>query len=67
MSERRQPVRVRLPGFISDETEVGLGDIVTRATSAVGIRPCGPCGRRRATLNQWLVFGGSRRHLGGRP
>lgn len=55
----RQPYRVRLPGFISDE-EIGLGDVIKRATSAVGIRPCGGCEHRAATLNRWMVFSGRR-------
>ena len=55
----RQPYRVRLPGFISDE-EVGLGDVIKRATSAVGIRPCSGCARRAAALNRWVTFTGGR-------
>ena len=55
----RQPYRVRLPGFISDE-DVGLGDVIKRATSALGIRPCGSCARRAAALNRWLTFSGRR-------
>jgi hypothetical protein len=47
--------RVRLPGFIT-EKEIGLGDVIKRATSAVGIRPCAGCERRAAALNRWLVF-----------
>ena len=54
-----QPYRVRLPGFISDE-DIGLGDVIKRATAAVGIRPCGGCARRAATLNRWLSFSGRR-------
>lgn len=50
---------VRLPGFISDE-EVGLGDLIKRATSAIGLRPCGGCKRRAAALNRWMVFSGKR-------
>jgi len=53
------PHRVRLPGFVSD-SEVGLGDVIKRATSLVGIRPCGPCQRRAASLNHWMVFSGHR-------
>lgn len=49
-----RPYKVRLPGFISGE--IGLGDVVKRATSAAGIKPCGGCARRAATLNRWLVF-----------
>jgi hypothetical protein len=50
------PYRVRLPGFISDEREVGLGDVITRAVYRVGIRPCADCGRRAAALNRWVIF-----------
>jgi hypothetical protein len=49
--------RVRLPGFITDE-DVGLGDLIKRATSSVGIRPCGGCAARAQRLNSWLVFSG---------
>jgi hypothetical protein len=47
--------RVRLPGFVTDE-EIGLGDALKRATSYVGIRPCGGCRQRAALLNRWVVF-----------
>lgn len=51
---------VRLPGFVADH-EVGLGDVIKRATSAVGIQPCGGCEERARRLNQWLVFTPKRR------
>lgn len=47
--------RVRLPGFISDK-EVGLGDVLKRTTSYLGIRPCEGCNRRADALNRWMVF-----------
>jgi hypothetical protein len=56
-TKKRQPYRVRLPGFVSDK-DVGLGDAVTRATLRFGIKPCDGCKRRGATLNRWLVFSG---------
>jgi hypothetical protein len=56
----RRPRQVRLPGFVSDEP-VGLGDAIKRATSLVGIRPCGGCLERAAQLNRRVVFTG-RRH-----
>ncbi len=56
-----QPRQVRLPGFILDE-DLGLGNIVKRVTSTLGIKPCGGCEQRAARLNQWLVFTGSRRN-----
>jgi hypothetical protein len=49
------PLRVRLPGFVKDE-EIGLGDVIKRATYSIGVRPCGGCGRRAGTLNRWVVF-----------
>ena len=54
---RRPAHQVRLPGFISDE-EAGLGDVIKRATSYIGIKPCGGCERRAAVLNRWVTFTG---------
>lgn len=56
---KRQPYRLRLPGFITEE-DVGLGDVIKRATSSVGIKPCGGCERRAAALNRWVVFSARR-------
>jgi len=56
----RPPRRARLPGFITGD-EVGLGDVITRAASYVGIQPCGSCARRAAALNRWMVFTGRQR------
>jgi Translation initiation factor IF-2, N-terminal region len=53
----RQPYQVRLPGFVSEE-DIGLGEAIKRATSTIGVRPCGGCGRRAAALNRWMVFSG---------
>ena len=52
---RKTPYQVRLPGFVR-ENEVGLGEVIKRATSATGITPCAPCEQRAAVLNRWLVF-----------
>lgn len=54
-----KPYRVRLPGFISDR-EIGLGEVIKRATYAVGIKPCGGCARRASALNRWMTFSGKR-------
>jgi hypothetical protein len=51
----REPYRVRMPGFVREQ-EVGLGDVIKRATASAGIRPCGGCLGRAATLNRWVVF-----------
>jgi hypothetical protein len=58
-SNKSSPYRVRLPGFTADK-EAGLGDAIKRATSAVGIRPCGGCERRAIALNRRFVFTGRR-------
>ena len=58
-SSKGEPYRVRLPGFITDK-EIGLGDVIKRATSSIGIRPCGGCESRAAVLNHWFVFSGRR-------
>jgi hypothetical protein len=58
-TREHRPHRVRLPGFIT-EKEVGLGDVIKRATNAIGIRPCAGCERRAAALNRWFVFTGWR-------
>jgi hypothetical protein len=55
----RRPYKVRLPGFISDE-DIGLGDAIKSATSAIGIKPCGGCAHRAAALNRWMVISGKR-------
>ena len=49
--------RVRLPGFVRDQ-DIGLGDAVSRVTARFGVRPCGRCRRRAATLNRWVRFEG---------
>lgn len=51
----RPRYRMRLPGFLIEE-EIGLGDVIKHATSALGVPPCGECARRAATLNRWVVF-----------
>jgi hypothetical protein len=52
---KNAPHKVRLPGFITDK-EIGLGDVIKRTTSYIGIRPCAGCESRATALNRWLVF-----------
>jgi hypothetical protein len=47
--------RIHLPGFIQ-EREIGLGDVIKRATAAMGIKPCSDCAHRAAALNRWMTF-----------
>jgi len=54
-----QPYKVRLPG-LSVGQEIGLGDAIKRATSAMGIKPCAPCQKRAEALNRRITFSGYR-------
>ena len=56
-AEAPHPHRLRLPRFLG-RFEIGLGDLIKRMTSAVGITPCVGCERRAQTLNRWLVLSG---------
>jgi hypothetical protein len=47
---------VALPNFVSKK-EIGLGDVIRRATSAMGIKPCPACEKRARSLNERVVFG----------
>ncbi len=35
----------------------GLGDTIAKITSAVGIKSCGKCKKRQATLNKLVPYG----------
>lgn len=52
---RVSPRKIALPGFILDQN-IGLGDVISRATSAFGIEGCNSCNQRAQKLNSWLVF-----------
>ena len=51
----RPPHVVRLPGFLIKD-EVGLGNVVKKATYALGVTPCSACKQRAAALNRWMTF-----------
>ncbi len=51
-----EPMRVRLPGFLDEE--IGLGDALKQVTRTLGVKPCGACEKRAATLNRWVVLSG---------
>jgi peroxiredoxin len=59
-AQTRERHRIKLPGFIV-RGEIGLGDVIKRVTSAIGIKPCVGCERRAAFLNRWMAFSGSGR------
>jgi hypothetical protein len=51
---------VQLPRFLVEEP-VGLGEVVKRITTSIGVQPCGSCGQRAKRLDQWLRFSSSKR------
>ena len=51
-----KPFHVRLPGFLKEGEEVGLGDAVKHVTRAMGFKPCGSCEKRASALNRRIVF-----------
>jgi hypothetical protein len=57
MTETKIPrrLRIRVP-FRMQQSSTGLGDVVKRVTTAVGIRPCSGCKRRAETLNRMVEF-----------
>jgi hypothetical protein len=46
---------IGLPAFLIDKP-VGLGDVIKRVTSAIGVRPCEACAERAERLNKWVAF-----------
>ena len=48
-----EPARIRVP-FL--QRPMGAGDIVAAATSAMGVKPCGPCEERKRKMNQRVQF-----------
>jgi hypothetical protein len=51
-----RPFRVRLPGFLKEVEEVGLGDAIKHVTIGMGFTPCGNCKKRASALNRRVVF-----------
>jgi hypothetical protein len=56
MGKQHPGYHVRLPGFITRDVEIGLGDVIKRATASVGIQPCSGCAERAAKMNRWVIF-----------
>ena len=46
--------RISVPGLTSET--VGLGDVIARIASAVGVSTCDGCRRRARALNSWVSF-----------
>ena len=54
--EKPRNPHLRLPGFVREEA-IGLGDLISRTATAIGVRPCGGCVRRAEALNRWMTVG----------
>jgi hypothetical protein len=54
----RAKYRISVPGLASGQ--IGLGDVIGRTASLVGLTPCGGCQRRAQVLNSWLAFSARR-------
>ena len=57
MDERREEMkarlRLRVPGL---KKSIGAGDVVRKATEALGIEHCSDCDKRKERMNRWLRF-----------
>jgi hypothetical protein len=50
----KAPFRVEVPPL---RNQVGLGELLSRLISSIGIRPCASCARRSAQLDAAVTFG----------
>lgn len=51
--EMKARLRLRVPGL---KKSIGAGDVVRKATEALGIEHCSDCDRRKERMNRWLRF-----------
>jgi hypothetical protein len=59
-ADKPSALHIPLPAFVTKK-EIGLGNLIGRATSAIGIKPCGSCKKRAAALDKKVVFGPARK------
>jgi len=45
--------REELKRLAKGRNHLGLGDLIRKATGAMGIKPCDGCEKRRKSLNRW--------------
>jgi hypothetical protein len=53
-----KPLMLRVPMFagMNLKQPVGLGQVVKKVTTRMGIAPCGGCNKRAAALDRMVVF-----------
>lgn len=54
LSERNK--QIQSPVWTPEQESRGWGDVVAKATSAVGIKPCGGCKKRQEWMNKKLPY-----------
>jgi hypothetical protein len=60
--QKGQKLRIRLPGFVAPEEDLGLGTAIKRMTYVLGIKSCGGCDRRAIALDRRVTLSGRRFH-----
>jgi len=50
-----RPSAIRIP-IASAGEQIGLGDVLKRATTAAHVKPCSGCQQRAQLLNRWVAF-----------
>ena len=53
LDEVKARLRLRVPGL---KKSIGAGDVVRKATEALGIEHCSDCDERKERMNRWLRF-----------
>jgi len=53
LDEVKSRLRLRVPGL---KQSIGAGDVVRKATEALGIEHCADCDKRQERMNRWLRF-----------
>jgi len=53
LEEVKARLRLKIPGL---KKSIGAGDVVRKATEALGIEHCSECDERRERLNRFLRF-----------
>ena len=53
---RTGTIRAAFPAKLTKPPLRGLGDVIERVTSAIGIKPCNGCKQRQAALNKAIPF-----------
>ncbi len=56
LPKQSKPIRIQVPFELKED--IGVGDVIKRATSALGVKPCSGCEKRAEALNSRFVVSG---------